>query len=93
MASDTIKLNLSGEYIAGIRRITPMSDAEIAVASRRRGCAASGWRPTARSCGSVKQCVRHGVDLIYHASFTDEEALDLLEAHKTSTSSHPASPG
>ena len=36
----------------------------------------------ARSCESVKQCVRHGIDLIFHASFTDEEALDMLEANK-----------
>ena len=27
-------------------------------------------------------CVRHGVDIIYHASFTDDEGMDLLEANK-----------
>ena len=26
--------------------------------------------------------LRHGIDVIYHASFTDEEALDMLEAAK-----------
>ena len=36
----------------------------------------------ARSSDSVIQCVRHGIDYIYHASFVNEEALDLLEAHK-----------
>jgi imidazolonepropionase-like amidohydrolase len=36
----------------------------------------------ARSCESIKQCVRHGIELVYHASFADEEALDMLEAHK-----------
>ena len=36
----------------------------------------------ARSSESVKQCVRHGIELIYHASFADEEALDMLEATK-----------
>jgi imidazolonepropionase-like amidohydrolase len=36
----------------------------------------------ARSCASLKQCVRHGIEIIYHASFTDEEALDMLEANK-----------
>ncbi len=80
---DTIKLNLSGEYIAGIpAEFTPMSDGEIAVAvaeARMRGKRLSAH---ARSCGSVKQCVRHGIDIIYHASFTDEEALDMLEANK-----------
>ena len=24
-------------------------------------------------------CLRHHVDIIYHASFTDEEGMDLLE--------------
>jgi imidazolonepropionase-like amidohydrolase len=80
---DTIKLNLSGEYIAGIpAEFTPMTDAEIAVAvseARLRGKRVAGH---ARSCESIKQCVRHGVEVIYHASFTDEEALDLLEANK-----------
>ncbi len=27
-------------------------------------------------------CIRHGIEIIYHASFADEEALDLLEANK-----------
>ena len=36
----------------------------------------------ARSAESVKQCVRHGIEIIYHASFADEEALDMLEANK-----------
>jgi imidazolonepropionase-like amidohydrolase len=26
--------------------------------------------------------MRHGVEVIYHASFADEEALDMMEAHK-----------
>ena len=36
----------------------------------------------ARSADSIKMCVRHGVDVIYHATYADEEAKDLLEAHK-----------
>jgi imidazolonepropionase-like amidohydrolase len=80
---DTIKLNLSGEYIAGIpAEFTPMSDAEIAVAVEEARMRGKRLAAHARSCGSVKQCVRHGIDLIYHASFTDEEALDMLEAKK-----------
>ena len=30
----------------------------------------------------MKQCIRHGIDIIYHASFIDEEGLDMLEAAK-----------
>ena len=40
---------------------------------------------------SIKQCVKQGIEVIYHASFADEEALDLLEAAQdASTSSRPA---
>ena len=31
---------------------------------------------------AVKLCVRHGVKVIYHANFADEEALDMLEENK-----------
>jgi imidazolonepropionase-like amidohydrolase len=88
---DSLKLNLSGEYIAGIdAELTPMSDAEVAVAveeAKMRGKRLTGH---ARSCESVKQCVRHGIEVIYHASFMDEEALDMLEANKDK---HFVSPG
>jgi imidazolonepropionase-like amidohydrolase len=59
-----------------------MSDEEVAMAAaetKRRGKRLTAH---ARSCESLKQCVRHGIDIIYHASFTDEEALDLLESVK-----------
>jgi imidazolonepropionase-like amidohydrolase len=36
----------------------------------------------ARSAESVKLCARHGVTAIYHASYADDEAKDLLEANK-----------
>src|SRR5262245_63952513 len=59
-----------------------MSDAEIAMAvteAHRRGKRVAAH---ARSAESVKQCVRHGIEIIYHASFADEEALDMLERHR-----------
>lgn len=80
---DLIKLNLSGEEIAGIgAEETPMAEEEVAMAMaeakrwRKRACA------HARSAESVKMCVRHGIEIIYHASYADEEALDMLEAQK-----------
>jgi len=80
---DTIKLNLSGEEITGIgAEETPMSEEEVAMAAaeaRRRNRTLSAH---ARSSGSIKQCVRHGIEFIYHASFADTEALDMLEAAK-----------
>ncbi len=80
---DTIKLNLSGEYIAGLpAEFTPMTDEEIAVAAEEVHMRGKRLAAHARSAESVKQCVRHGIELVYHASFADEEALDMLEANK-----------
>lgn len=80
---DTIKLNLSGEEITGMpAEVTQMAEEEVAVAAaeaRRRGKSLAAH---ARSADSIKQCVRHGIEYIYHASFTDSEALDMLEANK-----------
>jgi imidazolonepropionase-like amidohydrolase len=80
---DTVKLNLSGEYIAGIpAEFTPMTDEEIAVAVKEATVRGKRVSAHARSAEAVKQCVRHGIEIIYHASFADQEALDLLEARK-----------
>jgi imidazolonepropionase-like amidohydrolase len=80
---DSIKLNLSGEYIAGLAaEVTQMTDEEIAVAVSEVRIRGKRLAAHARSAESVKQCVRHGIEVIYHASYTDEEALDMLEANK-----------
>jgi imidazolonepropionase-like amidohydrolase len=34
----------------------------------------------ARSAESVQMCLRHGIDVIYHATYADEPTRDLLEA-------------
>ncbi|NKB37792.1 MAG: amidohydrolase family protein [Gammaproteobacteria bacterium] len=80
---DLIKLNLSGEEITPIpARATTMSEEEVDMAmteARRYGIRACAH---ARSADSVKQCLDHGIEIIYHASFADEECLDRLEEHK-----------
>ncbi len=80
---DLLKLNLSGEEIAGLGgNETPMAEDEVAMAvaeAKRRGkrvCA------HARSAESVKMCVRHGIEIIYHASYADDAAIDMLEKAK-----------
>ena len=80
---DLIKLNLSGEEITPVAaQTTPMSEEEVAMAMQEirpyglRACA------HARSADSVKQCLRHGVQIIYHASYADEECMDELERRK-----------
>src|SRR5258708_30911279 len=80
---DLIKLNMSGEEIANVpANETPMTNEEVAAAvdeARRRNIRVASH---ARSNESVKMCVRHGIPIVYHASYADEEALDMLEANK-----------
>jgi len=80
---DSIKLNLSGEEITGMgAEETPMAEEEVAMAVREAKARGLVLAAHARSSGSVIQCVRHGIQNIYHASFANEEALDMLEANK-----------
>ena len=80
---DSIKLNLSGEEITGMgAEETPMSEEEVAMAAKEARCRNKVLAAHARSAGSIKQCVRHGIQNIYHASFSDTESLDMLEAAK-----------
>jgi len=81
---DHIKLNLSGDnFVPGAdAKTTWMTDAEVAACAEEVRMRGKRIIVHARSCASVKQALRHGVRLIYHASFTDTEALDMLEAVK-----------
>lgn len=80
---DHLKINLSGEYIAGLpAELAPFSEEEIAMLSREAKRYGKRIAAHARSSESVKQCVRHGIELVFHGSFADDEALDMLEAAK-----------
>ncbi len=81
---DTLKINPSGDELVPHARAshTVMTEAEVAAVcevarSRDKRVAAH-----ARSAESVKLCLRHGVQIIYHATLADAEALDMLEAAK-----------
>lgn len=81
---DILKLVVSGEsHIphAG-PHTTPMSEAEVAAAAEVARAHGRRVSAHAKSAESIKRCLRQGIDLIYHAYFADEEALDLLQAHK-----------
>ncbi len=81
---DSIKLNLSGDNFVpdADAHTTWMTDAEVAAAAEEVKMRGKRIIVHARSCASVKQALRHNIHLIYHASFTDEEVLDQLEAVK-----------
>ncbi|MCP2162396.1 metal-dependent hydrolase family protein, partial [Williamsia serinedens] len=84
MGADLVKLSMSGEEITGNQHAEDnyFSDEEVLAATteaHRRGLRVCTH---ARSGESVKMSVRNGVDIVYHASFVDEEGLDMLEAKK-----------
>jgi imidazolonepropionase-like amidohydrolase len=81
---DSIKLNLSGDNFTpqSPAGTTWMTDAEVAAAMQEVKMRGKRGVAHARSADSVKQALRHGIELIYHASYTDTETLDLLEAAK-----------
>jgi imidazolonepropionase-like amidohydrolase len=81
---DIIKLVISGDSFvphAG-SHTTIMSEEEVAAAAEVAHAHGKRLSAHARSAESVKRCVRHGIKVVYHANYADEEALDMLEANK-----------
>ncbi len=80
---DSLKINLSGESITGMPSAqSQFTEDEIAACvdeAKRWGKRVAAH---ARSTWSIKECVRQGIEVIYHCSYADTEALDMLEAHK-----------
>jgi imidazolonepropionase-like amidohydrolase len=79
---DTVKVSLSGEsgsvpYTSRVLTFSEDEVAAIAQAARERHVWLSAH---AHAAESVKRAVRHGFRAIYHATWSDEEAMDLLEA-------------
>jgi imidazolonepropionase-like amidohydrolase len=79
---DLLKLNLSGDLgtSAWSSELTPMTEAELEAAmevARSRGLRVCAH---CRSGHAVGMAVRHGVEVIYHANYCDEAALDALES-------------
>jgi imidazolonepropionase-like amidohydrolase len=81
---DIIKLVISGDTFVphAPSESTVMSEAEVAAAAEVVHAHGKRMSAHARSADAVKLCVRHGVKVIYHANFLDEEALDLLEENR-----------
>src|SRR5262245_10034566 len=81
---DLLKLNVSGQTGQGGQRANRavMTDAEVEAAMEVARAGGVRVCAHARSADSVKMCLRHGLGVIYHANFADEEALDQLEANR-----------
>jgi imidazolonepropionase-like amidohydrolase len=89
---DTIKLLLSNDdvFVAGGSQITQYTEAEAKAAgeaARENGV----WLAAhCQAAESVKLAVRNGFRSIYHCTYADEEALDLLEGAKDEVFVSPA---
>lgn len=80
---DTLKINLSGESITGMAsEMSQFTETEIRTCVEEAKTWGKRVAAHARSTWSIKKCVELGIEVIYHASFTDSETLDLLQAHK-----------
>ena len=91
---DIVKVNVSGDrdwgHMGADANATLIDDDELAAlvsVAHGRGLRVAAH---ATSAGSVKMCVRHGVDIIYHAALADAEALDMIESVKDSVFVAPA---
>ncbi len=91
---DILKVNISGDrdwgYMGADANATLIDDDELEAlvkVAHGRGRRVAGH---ATSASSVKMCVRHGVDIIYHAALADAEALDMVESVKDSVFVAPA---
>ncbi|HJQ60558.1 MAG TPA: amidohydrolase family protein [Vineibacter sp.] len=81
---DTLKINPSGDEgaPASPAHTTVMTEAEVAAVCDVARAHGKRVAAHARSADSVKMSLRHGVQMIFHATLADEEALDMLEAAK-----------
>ena len=79
---DLLKLNLSGDLGTSsfASQATPMTDGEVAAAMEVARAAGLRVAAHCRSADSVMLALRHGIEVIYHANYADERALDALEA-------------
>ena len=81
---DTLKINPSGDEFVPHARAeqTVMTEAEINAVCEVGRAHGKRIAAHARSSNAVELCVKHGVQLINHATFADEKARDALEAAK-----------
>jgi imidazolonepropionase-like amidohydrolase len=81
---DILKINVSGDAgtPASPADTTVMNDAEVAAVCDVARAHGKRIAAHARSAESVRMCLRHGVDVLYHATLLDDDARDRLEAQR-----------
>lgn len=81
---DNIKLDNSGDpfYPGTPAYSTPMAYDEVEMCVKVAHSYGKKVNTHSRSIQSIQDAVNAGVDMIYHAEYTDEKTLDMLEAAK-----------
>jgi imidazolonepropionase-like amidohydrolase len=81
---DNIKLDVSGDpfYPNTPAHATLMSLSEIRMAVETAHSFGRKVNAHTRSIESIQNCLRAGVDVLYHCEYTDNETLDMLEEAK-----------
>jgi imidazolonepropionase-like amidohydrolase len=81
---DTLKMNPSGDEFIPFARAheTIMNEQEVAAVCEVGRSRGKNVAAHARSAESVKMCLRQGVNVLYHCTLSDDEALDMLEDQK-----------
>src|SRR4029077_8416315 len=89
---DTVKLLLSNDdvFVPGGSNMTQYTDAQAEAAGAAAHESDVWLAAPCQSSESVKLAVRHGFRSIYHCTYADEEALDLLESAKDRVFVSPA---
>ena len=81
---DNIKLDVSGDpfYPNTPAHATTMAFEEVRMAVETAHGLGRLVNAHARSIGSIQNCIRAGVDVLYHCEYTDAQTLDMLEEAK-----------
>ena len=84
MGLDSLKVVLSGEsgLQPGTSRIVQFYDEELSAAAEvahEQGLWLNGH---CHATDAIKQALRHGFRVLYHCTWADEEAIDMMEARK-----------
>jgi imidazolonepropionase-like amidohydrolase len=81
---DTIKINLSGDNWVkpGFSETVTYTDAEVAAAAEQAKENNVKLACHSHAARAIKLALKYDFDVLYHCEYTDEEALDQLEAKK-----------
>jgi imidazolonepropionase-like amidohydrolase len=89
---DSVKLLLSGEdaLLAGSSQHVLYTDAEVAAAVETANRLGVRLAAHTQAAESIKMALRNGIRVLYHCSWADDEALDMLEELRSEVFVAPA---